>query len=95
VTDLPASPNHPYRIFDKLRQVLQAEIVDHKRLGAALQLARELQAAGPPGKRNNTPSRRGQVPGAFLMPEKIVDEVTKPKRRVGRRTLEEKRRALA
>lgn len=85
----------PYRIFDKLRQVLQAEIVDNKRLGAALQLARELQAAGPPGKRNNTPSRRGQVHGAFLMPEQPADEAPKPKRRVGRRTLEEKRRALA
>jgi hypothetical protein len=84
----------PYRIFDKLRQVHQAQVLDQKRLGAALDMAKELQTARPEGKRNTTPNRRGQVHGVFILAEP-ADETPKPKRRVGRRTLEEKRRALA
>ena len=34
----------PYKVFDKLRQVNQAEVVDNKRLGAALALAKRSQA---------------------------------------------------
>jgi hypothetical protein len=33
----------PYKIFDKLRQVNQAEVVDNKRLGAALAVAKRSQ----------------------------------------------------
>ncbi|MCG6202803.1 hypothetical protein [Psychromonas antarctica] len=33
----------PYQIFDKLRQVNQAEVVDNKRLGAALAFAKRSQ----------------------------------------------------
>lgn len=33
----------PYQVFDKLRQVNQAEVVDNKRLGAALALAKRSQ----------------------------------------------------
>jgi hypothetical protein len=34
----------PYQVFDKLRQVNQAEVVDNKRLGAALAVAKRSQA---------------------------------------------------
>jgi hypothetical protein len=51
----------PYRVFDKIRQVNQAAIVDNKQLGAALAMAQQLQAMMPPRKRNNDePSRRSQ-----------------------------------
>ena len=33
----------PYQVFDKLRQVNQAEVVDNKRLGAALAFAKRSQ----------------------------------------------------
>ena len=36
-----------YRIFDKLRQVRQAAIVENKHLDAALEMARQLQAQMP------------------------------------------------
>lgn len=58
----------PYRIFDKFRQVHQAQVLDPKRLGAALDMAKKLQASGPEGRRNNTPNRRGQDQNVFIMP---------------------------
>jgi hypothetical protein len=56
----------PYRVFDKIRQVNQAAIVDNKQLGAALAMAQQLQAMMPPRKRNNDePSRRSQPAHMF------------------------------
>lgn len=44
----------PYRVFDKMRQVNQAAIVDNKQLGAALAMAQAIQVAAPHHpKRNN------------------------------------------
>ncbi len=59
----------PYRVFDKLRRVNQAAIVDNKHLGAALAVAREMQALRGPGKRNNDkPTRRAQPSHMFPVP---------------------------
>ena len=59
----------PYRVFDKLRRVNQAAIVDHKQLGAVLAVAREMQALRGAGKRNNDePSRRAQPQHMFPTP---------------------------
>ena len=53
----------PYRIFDKVRRVEQAEIVDNKRLGAALEYCRQLQAQREPAARSKkAPTRRNQRP---------------------------------
>lgn len=52
----------PYRVFDKMRQVNQAAIVDNKHLDAALEMARMIQQTTPHHrKRNNSePSRSSQ-----------------------------------
>jgi transposase len=57
----------PYRTFDKLRRVRQPEVVDSKRLGAALEFARMIQEANPHvTKRNNdAPVRIGGVKSVF------------------------------
>lgn len=48
----------PYSMFDKIRQVNQAAIVDNKHLDAALTMAKMLQEQLPVRKRNNNePSR--------------------------------------
>jgi hypothetical protein len=59
----------PYRLFDKMRQVNQAAVVDNKQLGAALAMAQQLQAMMPHHrKRNNdAPPRRSQ--STYLFPE--------------------------
>ena len=44
----------PYRVFDKMRQVNQAIIVDSKHLDAALEMARRLEAMLPERRRNIT-----------------------------------------
>ena len=51
----------PYTVFDKVRQVKQAEIVSNKRLGAALQFAQEEQAKPSSIQRSKkAPKRKGQ-----------------------------------
>lgn len=58
-----------YSSFDKIRQVNQAAIVDNKRLGAALAMAREIQAQMTPRKRNNNePVRSAQPTHMFAVP---------------------------
>jgi hypothetical protein len=60
----------PYRVFDKIRQVNQAAIVDNKQLGAALAMAQVLQAQMKPRKRNNNePCRRSQPAHMFPAPD--------------------------
>ena len=57
----------PYRVFDKMRQVNQAAIVDSKHLDAALEMARRLQAMLPERRRNNNePSRKSQPGHLFV-----------------------------
>lgn len=84
----------PYRIFDKLRQVHQAQVLDQKRLGAAIDMAKGLQAARGDGQRNNTPNRRGQVHNVFILPERPAEDVAKPKRGNAHLRLENRRRKL-
>ncbi len=52
----------PYRLFDKMRQVNQAAVVDNKQLGAALAVAQQLQAMMPHHRQRNidAPPRRSQ-----------------------------------
>lgn len=49
----------PYRVFDKMRQVKQAAVIDNKHLDAALMMARALQELAPHHRvrNNNEPSR--------------------------------------
>ena len=64
----------PYRVFDKMRQVNQAAIVDSKHLDAALEMARRLQAMLPERRRNNNePSRQSQPDHLFPAPSQSVD----------------------
>jgi len=60
----------PYRIFDKIRQVNQAAVVENKHLDAALSMARLLQDQLPERRRNTSqPSRRSQRSHLFPQPE--------------------------
>ena len=59
----------PYRVFDKIRQVNQAAIVENKHLDAALAMAKLIQEQLPPRRRNlNEPSRRSQGAHMFSDP---------------------------
>ncbi len=55
----------PYSRFDKLRQVKQGEIVNHKRLGATLAFARQQQAERALQRSQSAPKRRGQDNSSF------------------------------
>jgi len=50
----------PYSVFDKVRQVKQADIVSNKRLGPVLQLVKEQQKAKSIERSESAPQRRGQ-----------------------------------
>ena len=59
-----------YRVFDKIRQVNQAAIVENKHLDAALMMAKLMQEQLPPTKRNNNePRRRSQGLHMFAVPD--------------------------
>jgi Winged helix-turn helix len=47
-----------FRVFDKIQTVQPGAIVDNKRLGAALALVKEQQAAYPPHQRRHHPARQ-------------------------------------
>ncbi len=73
----------PYRVFDKIRQVNQAAIVENKHLDAALAMAKAMQEMLPPRKRNNNePCRRSQ--GAHMFPPPQPQESAPVKRKRGR-----------
>lgn len=73
----------PYRVFDKIRQVNQAAIVENKHLDAALAMAQAMQEMLPPRKRNNNePSRRAQPMHMFPGPASSDDAPIK--RKMGR-----------
>lgn len=50
----------PYSTFDKIRHVKQADIVDNKRLGAALAFVKEKQKDMNTERSKKAPARRGQ-----------------------------------
>ena len=57
----------PYRVFDNVRRVEQADNVDNKRPGAALDYCRQLQAQGEPaGRSKKAPTRRNQGPSRIF-----------------------------
>jgi Winged helix-turn helix len=71
----------PYRVFDKIRQVNQAAIVENKHLDAALMMAKLMQEQLPARKRNNNePSRRSQPGHIFPSPEREDTVLEKRKR---------------
>jgi hypothetical protein len=56
----------PYRRYDKLRQITQASIIEHKRLGAVLSHIRNLQQErGIEQRSSRAPRRRDQVNHMF------------------------------
>lgn len=76
----------PYRVFDKIRQVNQAAIVENKHLDAALMMAKLMQEQLTPRKRNNNePGRRSQGAHMFAVPE--LGAVLPVKRKRGRHPL--------
>jgi len=50
----------PYSVFDKVRQVKQADIVSNKRLGSVLQIVKEQQRVKSAERSKSAPQRRGQ-----------------------------------
>lgn len=59
----------PYRTFDRIRRVDQGAIIENKRLSAALEMCRELQAALPPKRRSSSaPRRTAQTGHRFDVP---------------------------
>ena len=48
----------PFRVFDKIQTVQPGTIVENKRLGAALALVKEQQAAYAPHQRRHHPARQ-------------------------------------
>jgi Winged helix-turn helix len=57
----------PFRVFDKIQTVTPAAIVENKRLGAALAMVKEHQAAYAPNKRRYDPAR-GRPPNNLEAP---------------------------
>jgi len=55
-----AGADLPYSVFDKVRQVKQADIVSNKRLGAVLQHVQEQQRIQTVERSKKAPTRRGQ-----------------------------------
>ena len=71
----------PYRMFNKIRQVNQAVIVENKHLDAALMMARLMQEQLPARKRNNNePCRRSQPTHMFPSPAPTEGAPVKRKR---------------
>ena len=59
----------PYRTYDRITRVDQGAIVENKRLGAALEMCRQLQAALPPKRRSSSaPRRTAQAGDRFAVP---------------------------
>jgi hypothetical protein len=63
----------PYRVFDKLRTVNSAAIVENKRLGAALAFIQEQQATFPAHKRRLDPDRRRHTNNLEMPPPRPAE----------------------
>nr|WP_244305216.1 ISNCY family transposase [Sphingomonas aquatilis] len=73
----------PYTVFDKMRQVNQAEIVDSKRLGAALAMAQAMQEVRPHHrKRNNNEPARSSGSFTIFAPSPQPDTAKVDRRRL-------------
>jgi len=57
----------PFRVFDKIQTVQPGTIVENKRLGAALALVKQQQAAYTPNRRRYDPAR-GRPPNNLEAP---------------------------
>ena len=55
----------PYRVFDKIGRVAQADVVENKRLGAVLAHIRTEQQAKGEQRSRKAPSRRSQTDHLF------------------------------
>ncbi|WP_237362340.1 hypothetical protein [Vibrio marisflavi] len=68
----------PCKAFDKLDKVRQGEIVDNKRLGAVLALARyeqaELESQGKRQRNASSPNRKEQV-RQYIMNPAVVEQI--------------------
>ncbi len=62
----------PYRVYDKMQRVNQAEIAENKRLGAALAMAAAIQAVTPHHRQrnNNAPARDSRSVGISAPPRR-------------------------
>jgi hypothetical protein len=77
----------PYRTFDKLRSVPRSEVVENKRLDAALALVAEMQAGCDLQRSQHAPRRTGQTDHMFGIPDGSVGNgYVKRGRKPGRRT---------
>jgi transposase len=77
----------PYRTFDKLRSVHRSEVVENKRLDAALALVAEMQAGRDLRRSQHAPGRTGQTDHMFGIPDGSVGNgYVKRGRKPGRRT---------
>ncbi len=54
----------PYSVFDRLSQIRQADIVNSKRLGSVLTMAREAQLASDERRSKSCPRGRFRLPAA-------------------------------
>lgn len=71
----------PYRVFDKIRHVNQAAIVENKHLDAALVMASLMQEQLAPRRRNlDEPCRRSQGPHMFPSPPQPDEQPIRRKR---------------
>ena len=79
----------PYRVFDKMRRVNQAPVVDNKHLDAALALAHAIQQVQPHhAKRNNhEPARTAQPDGMFKAPSPVPPGPKLDRRKLGNQRL--------
>lgn len=57
----------PYRTYDKMRRVNQAEVIDSKRISAALEMAKAMQEIQPHHRKRNAdaPARKSQTNNLF------------------------------
>jgi transposase len=79
----------PYRVFDKMRRVNQAPVVDNKHLDAALALAHAIQQVQPhhAKRNNNEPARTAQPGGMFKAPSPVPPGPKLDRRKLGNQRL--------
>jgi hypothetical protein len=79
----------PYRVFDKMRRVNQAPVVDNKHLDAVLALAHAIQQVQPhhAKRNNNEPAHTAQPAGVFKAPAPASPGPKLDRRKLGNRCL--------
>lgn len=71
----------PYRTFDKVRQITQGAVVDHKRLGAALSVIKSSQAQSGMTRSQHAPRRLDQDDSIFSRPTTSISEHKRKRRK--------------